>query len=181
MPGFYDAGPLRQIATNLFYGWGYNFYRVENQLRADDQLVRSKATWLLGMAMSSVCAAEIEFRREFIPAPSRAKPFPDAEAVKSAQRLERLARDIGALEALIQQQPVPENDRMTQRYREEAPALKTLIGYDEQLVGRCELLRSMLSSQNGSAILKSLPDLESGLEAIRETLRKREAVLHDRA
>jgi hypothetical protein len=180
MPGFYDAGPLREIATNLFYGWGYNFYRVENQLRADDQLVRSKATWLLGMAMSSVCAAEIEFRREFLPPPSRAKPFPDAEAVKSAQRLERLAKDIGALEALIQQQPVPENDRMTQRYREEAPTLKTLIGYDEQLVGQCELLRSMLSSQNGSAILKSLPDLESGLEAIRETLRKREAVLHDR-
>jgi len=180
MPGFYDAGPLRQIATNLFYGWGYNFYRLENQLRADDQLVRSKATWLLGMGMSSVCAAEIEYRREFLPPPSRAKPFPDAEAVKSAQRLERFAKDIGALEALIQQQPVPENDRMTQRYREEAPTLKTLIEYDEQLVGQCELLRSMLSSQNGSTILKDLPDLESGLEAIRETLRKRQAVLHDR-
>ena len=46
--GFYDAGLLRQIATNLFYGWGYNFYRVENQLRADDQLVRTKAASLLG-------------------------------------------------------------------------------------------------------------------------------------
>ena len=52
--GFYDAGALRQIATNLFYGWGYNFYRVENQLRADDQLVRSKAASLLGIAMASV-------------------------------------------------------------------------------------------------------------------------------
>lgn len=181
MPGFYDAGPLRQIATNLFYGWGYNFYRIENQLRADDQLVRSKATWLLGMAMSSVCAAEIEFRREFLPAPSRAKPFPDAQAVSSAQRLERLARDIGALEALIQQQPVPENDRMTQRFRQEAPTLKTLIGFDEQLVGQCELLRSMLSSQDGSSILKSLPEFDTGLEAIRETLRKRAVILHDRA
>lgn len=181
MPGFYDAGPLRQIATNLFYGWGYNFYRLENQFRADDQLVRSKSTWMLGMAMSSVCAAEIEFRREFLPAPSRAKPFPDAEAVKSAQRLERLAKDIGALEALIQQQPVPENDRMTQRYREEAPTLKKLIGYDEQLVGQCELLRSMLSSHKASAILESMPDLETGLKAIQETLRKREAVLYDRA
>jgi hypothetical protein len=180
MPGFYDAGPLRQIATNLFYGWGYNFYRVENQLRADDQLVRAKATWLLGMAMTSVCAAEIEYRREFLPAPSRAKPFPEPEAVKSAQRLERFAKDIGVLESLIQQQPVPENDRMTQRYREEASTLKTLIECDEQLVGQCELLRSMLSSQNGSAILKDLPDFESGLEAIRETLRKRGTVLHDR-
>jgi hypothetical protein len=177
---FYNAGALRQVATNLFYGWGYNFYRVENQLRADDQLVRTKAAWLLGLAMASVSTAETEFRREFLPAPTRAKPFPDAEAVASAQRLEQLAREIGALEAFIHQQPVPENDRITQRYRLEAPTLKTLIGYDEQLVGQCELLRSMVDKQNGSALLKSLPDLETGLGAIRETLRVREAVLHDR-
>ena len=96
--GFYDAGALRQVATNLFYGWGYNFYRVENQLRADDQLVRSKAAWLLGIAMASVR------RRDRIPArifprALAGKPFPDAAAVAAAQRLERLARGIGALEA----------------------------------------------------------------------------------
>jgi hypothetical protein len=179
--GFYDAGPLRQVATNLFYGWGYNFYRIENQLRADDQLVRSKAAALLGIAMASVNEAETGYRREFLPAPSRAKPFPEAAAVAAAQRLERLARGIGALEALIQQQPVPENDRMTQRYRQEAPTLKALIHNDEQLVGQCDLLRSMVNGQDGASILKNLPDLESGLEAIQATLHNREAVLLDRA
>jgi hypothetical protein len=178
---FYDAGAVRQIATNLFYGWGYNFYRLENQLRADDQLVRSKAAWLLGIAMSSVDAAEAEYRREFLPAPSRAKPFPDAAAAASAQRLERLARGIGALEATIQQQPVPENDRMTQRYRQEAPTLAALIEHDEQLVGQCEMLRSMVSGQKGAGILEKMPVLESGLDAIRVTLQKREAVLHNPA
>ena len=178
--GFYDAGALRQIATNLFYGWGYNFYRTENQLRADDQLIRSKAAWLLGLAMASVTTAENEYRREFLPAPSRAKPFPDADAIAAAQRLEQLAREIGALEAFLHQQPVPENDRMTQRYRHEAPTLRVLIENDEQLVGQCELLRSMVDKQNGSAILNNLPDLQAGLEAIRSTLQKREAVLHDR-
>ena len=179
--GFYDAGALRQIATNLFYGWGYNFYRVENQLRADDQLVRSKAASLMGIAMASVITAETEYRREFLPAPSRAKPFPDAAAVAAAQRLERLARGIGALEASIQQQPVPENDRMSQRYRQEAPTLKTLIGYDEQLVGQCELLRSIVANQNALTILERLNDLETGLTAIQATLQSREAVLLDRA
>jgi hypothetical protein len=177
---FYDAGILRQIATNLFYGWGYNFYRTENQLRADDQLVRSKAAWLLGLATASVNTAETEFRREFLPAPSRAKPFPDAEAVASAQRLERLAKEIAALEAFIQQLPVPENDRMTQRYRLEAPTLKTLIENDEKLVGQCELLRSMVNNQKGPSILTKLSDLETGLQAIRATLQSREAVLHNR-
>ena len=179
--GFYDAGPLRQAATNLFYGWGYNFYRAENQLRADDQLVRSKAAGLLGIAMASVDEAETEYRREFLPAPSRQKPFPDAAAVAAAQRLERLAQGIGALEALIQQQPVPENDRVTQRYRHEAPTLKTLIHYDEQLVGQCDLLRSMVDRQDGAAIVAELPELEGGLEAIRATLHNREAVLLDHA
>ncbi len=179
--GFYDAGMLRQIATNLFYGWGYNFYRVENQLRADDQLVRTKAASLLGIAMASATDAETEYRREFLRPPSRQHPFPDAATVATAQHLERLARDIGSLEALIQQQPIPEDDRMTQRYRHEAATLKTLIHYDEQLVGQCELLRSMVTGKNIATILENLPNLESGLEAIRATLRRREAVLLDRA
>jgi hypothetical protein len=127
-----------------------------------------------------VDAAEAEYRREFLPPPSRAKPFPDANAVAAAQQLERLARAIGALEASIQQQPVPENDRMTQRYRQEAATLKVLIEHDEKLVGQCELLRSRLSNQGGPAILGQLPDFEVGLAAIRTTLQSREAVLLDR-
>jgi hypothetical protein len=95
--------------------------------------------------------------------------------------LERLARGIGTLEALIQQQPVPENDRMTQRYRHEAPTLKVLIDHDERLVGQCELFRSMVNGKNGASILENLVALESGLEAIRATLHNREAVLLDRA
>ena len=179
--GFYDAGPIRQLATNLFYGWGYNFYRTENQLRADDQLVRSKAAGLLGIALASVSEAEAAYRREFLPPPSRQKPFPDANAVAAAQRLERLGKGIGALELLIQQQPVPANDRMTQRYRQEAPTLKTLIHWDEQLVGQCELLRTMVERQDGAALLAGMATLEGGLEAIRGTLQSREAVLMDRA
>lgn len=179
--GFYDAGPLRQLATNLFYGWGYNFYKQENQLRADDALVRSKAAWLLGIAVASVRAAESEYRREFLPPPTRQKPFPDAAAVAGAQRLERLAKGIAALESLIQQQPAPESDRMTQRYRKEAATLKTLIHHDEQLVGQCELLRSLVHAQDGAAILAKIPEFEGGLEAIRATLENREAVLLDRA
>ena len=179
MPGdsFYDAGALKQTAINLFYGWGYNFYRTENLLRADDQLVRSKAASLLGYAATSVGEAESAYRRENLPPPTRAKPFPDAEVVASAQRLERLGREIRSIELLLQQQPVPENDRMTQRYRKEAPTLQRLIESDMQLVGQCELLRSLVSSQDSTALLKDLAELESGVEAIHATLRQREAIL----
>ena len=180
MPGFYDAGPLEQIAINLFYGWGYNFYRTENQLRADDQLVRSKASWLLSTAAASLATAEADYRREFLPPPSRAKPFPDPTAVASAQRLERLHQAICALEAHIQQLPVPENDRMTQRFRQETPTLHSLINFDQLLIGQCELLRTTVDSQPASALLDKAADIETGLAAIRSTLTSREALLHSR-
>jgi hypothetical protein len=178
---FYDAGALRQIATNLFYGWGYNFYKQENQLRADDQLVRAKAGWILSNAAASVDAAERDFRREFLPAPSRAKPFPDATAVASAQQLERLAKDIRAVANRLAELPVPENDRMTQRFREEAPTLQGLIALDEQLVGQCELLRSTVDKRDGAWIAETMKEIRGGLEAIDATLMKRQALLLSRS
>ena len=177
---FYDAGALRQIATNLFYGWGYNFYKHENQLRGDDQLVREKAGWTLGNAAASVNAAESEFRREFLPPPSRAKPFPDATAVASAQALERLAKDIRAVANRLTELPVPENDRMTQRFRDETATLEALIASDEQLVGQCELLRSSVDKRDGAWIVDNMKEIRSGLEAIDATLMRRQAVLLSR-
>jgi cell division septum initiation protein DivIVA len=177
---FYDAGALRQIATNLFYGWGYNFYKRENQLRADDQLVREKAGWLLGNAAASVEFAESNYRREFLPPPSRAKPFPDAVAVAEAQQLERLAKALRALASRMTELAVPENDRMTQRFREEAPTLQALIALDEQLVGQCELLRSTLDKREGAWIAERLKEITAGLDAIDATLIKRQGLLLNR-
>jgi hypothetical protein len=98
---FYDLEEIDQVAVNLFYGWGYNFYRLENQLRADDILVRGKVGWLLGLARASIEEAESVYRRAFLPPPSREKPRPDANAVAEAQALELLSRAIGAIEGQI--------------------------------------------------------------------------------
>lgn len=174
---FYATDELSEIAINLFYGWGYNFYKVENQLRADDQMVRAKAAGLLGEAAAAVAAAESDYRRKFLPAPTRANPFPDAEAVRSAQNIEKLHAEIVAIEQLLHQLPAPPNDRMTQRYRLEAPTLASLIRFDSLLVGQCDLMRKSVASAGAQAILKSLPDLEAGIAAIRSTLRDREAIL----
>jgi hypothetical protein len=178
--GFYDEGSLQQAAINLFHGWGYNFYRTENQLRADDQLVRSKAGWLLGMTRSSVEAVEGAYRREFFGTPSREQPFPPAAVVAEARKLERLAASIGTVAGRLQAQPVPENDRMTQRYRQEAATLKALITCDERLVGQCALLHAMVDTRRAAWILEHLDELEDGLTAIQQTLRSREAVLMGR-
>jgi len=174
---FYDANPLEQVAINLFHGWGYNFYRKENQLRADDQLIRAKVGLLLGSARKSVEKAESDYRREHLPPLTREQPRHDSAAIAGAQTLERLAHGIGDLQGLMTSQPVPENDRMTQRYRKEAETLQRLVTGDHRLVGQAELLRSMLDGKDGAWILNSLPDLQEGLRAIAETLRQRQLLL----
>ena len=177
MSVFYDVGVVEKLAINLFYGWGYNFYRQENQLRADDQLIRSKVGVLLGSARKSVETAERAYRLEFLPPPSREKPRPDAGAVANAQDMERLSKAIGAIQGLITAQPVPENDRMTQRYRQEAGTLQQLAQSDHQLAGQAELLRSMLDGKGGLWLVENMSDLQDGIAAINETLRQRQLLL----
>jgi hypothetical protein len=175
--GFYDVGLIGELAVNLFHGFGYNFYRVENQLRADDQRVRALAGDLLTQARASLDKAESDYRRLHIPPPTRASPFPDPAAVAGAQAIERLARAIGALEGQIRNQPVPENDRMTQRYRQEAATLEALADKDKALIGQCELMRQTLAGLGGDAVLEQTGAIEQGLAAIEATLRERRLVL----
>ena len=177
MSGFYEAGPLAKVGINLFYGYGYNFYRQENQLRADDQRVRQMACSLLGRARAGLDQAESRYRRENIAPPSRANPVPDPAVVANAQALEGLGREVGGLEGLIRHQPVPENDRMTQRYRLEAATLAALAEKDAVLVGQAELLRSMVEGAAADAILASKGEIETGIAAIKATLHDRQMFL----
>jgi hypothetical protein len=174
---FYDPGAFRHVAINLFNGWGYNFYRRENQLRADDQLIRAKAAWLLGLAHACLDELEQTWRREKLPAPSRAHPYPDPAAVEGARTLERLAKAVGGLVGRLHAQPAPENDRMTERYRREAETLIALAACDEQLVGQSEMLRSALDGKEPDWALDNAAFLGEGVAAIEETLRQRQMIL----
>jgi len=171
--GFYDVTALGEIGINLFHGYGYNFYREENQLRADDQKVRTLVCELLASAQKAVSAAEGNFRRERIPAPTRAEPFPPAGIMADARRLESLCKAIGGVEGQVRHAPVPENDRMTQRYREEAATLLALVEKDSVLVGQAQTLRTMVEGKTPDEILAALPDVEEGVAAITKTLAER--------
>ncbi len=174
---FYDERGFEKIALQLISSWGYRFYRVDNQLRVDDQLIRSNAGMLLGSARKSVENAERDYRREFLPPPSREKPRHDATAVANAQTLERLSKSIGAIQGRITAQPVPENDRTPPRGWNEAGVLAQLGSCDQKLVGQSELLRSMIDGKNGAWLIENRSALQEGIDAISETLRERQLLL----
>jgi hypothetical protein len=176
-PHFYDANVFTKIAIDLFHGWGYDFYRKENQLRADDLVVRARVSELLAAARISVGAAEKAFRREFLPAPSREKPRPDAEAVRGAQDLEALGAAIGAVEGRIRALPVPENDRMTQRFRREAETLSRLVEADQAMVAQAEFLRAVLATATARWMLDNAASLREQITALEATVQSRRDIL----
>lgn len=177
MSSFYDVGRLGQIGLTLVMGAGYAFYREETQLRADDQKVRTLVSELLAGAHKAIVAAEGTFRRERIPPPTRACPFPDPRILTDARRLEAMGQTVTALEGQVRHAPVPENDRMTQRYRDERETLVTLVEKDQLLVGRAETLRAMVAGRDADALLAMTAEIDEGVAAIQDTLAARRILL----
>lgn len=177
MTDFYDAGPLRAVANTLFLGWGYDFYKSTNQLRADDQLIRAKVGQLLGVAQAELSAAETAFRHANIAAPTRAAPFPDAAVVAGARTLERLGREVGSVIGRVAAAPAPPADRMTDRYRNEGETLEYLRDHDRVLVGQAALLRGVVEGKDGAALIAAAAEIDEGLTALRRTLEARASAL----
>jgi hypothetical protein len=177
MNPFVQAEPLRRAAFLLLNGWGHDIYSRTTQLRADDLLVRARACAFLNAARGVVDQAEANYRREHMPTPTRARPFPEPEAVTTAQRLERLSREIGALEGQIRHQPAPEGDRLSALHRSETETLLQLRDCDALLIGQCDLLQTIVAGRSGTDLAADEEPLRQGLQAIGETLRRRAAVL----
>lgn len=141
------ASSLRQFVVELFYGWGYNAYKTENKLRADDQLVRNEISGWLGQARQILAEHEREFRREHLPPPSRENPFPDAKAVATAQAMQRAQQSIEAMETQIRGASLPPDDRTWARHRNRDETLTKLRDVDLDLAAAVlDLVRSVRDS-----------------------------------
>lgn len=177
MSRFDDKPSLLAMAFDLYHVVGYNHYRDENLMRADDQKVRALVSDVLCRARKSVTDAESAFRQERMPPPSRANPFPPADAVAQAKRLEALASRIGSIEGQVRHAPVPEGDRMTRRYREEGQTLDQLIERDSLLVGQAEALRKLVDGKDADGIVAIAGEVEEGVRAIVDSLGARQVMV----
>lgn len=149
-----SAGAVKQVAANLFYGWGYNFYRDENKLRADDLLVRGKVSDLIGEARAHVAALEAAYRREHLPPPSREHPFPDSAALATVRQAADVVHALESMETRIRNAAVPEMDRINQRHRVERDTLQKLVAADSELVDAVVGLRDAIMAIADLAVLR---------------------------
>lgn len=138
--------PVVQAFQVLVAGTGYNFYGQRNTMRADDLLIRQKASSALAEGARAIAATESEYRRKFIPPASRDNPFPPPAEMEALRSLGRLRARLDDLAAQIAGMPVPAQDKTWWRFRDEKETLARLLQFDYQLALQCDALsRSSVS------------------------------------
>lgn len=138
LPG--EGSPLWETWIMLLNGYGYNWYRADNQARADDLLIRQKVGYFLGLAASKLLEAENAYQRKYLPPGTRENPFPPPDKVAAHRRLRELRQAVLSTEGVVRALPAPPSDKIWQRHRLEWTTLKRLTDADVGLIGAAKLL-----------------------------------------
>lgn len=130
--------PIVQQLQLLLTGYGYNFYNKTNQARADDLLVRERASYNLSQAVALLTQLRSDYYTRFIPPLTRANPDPPQEAMAQIREIEAVQQAVAKVETHIRGMPVPTQDRIWWRFRQEQALLMQLLQFDLNLVRSCE-------------------------------------------
>lgn len=134
------VNPLSQQLHLLLGAYGYNLYDNRNRMRADDLLVRERAAGALAEAANALRALRSAYHARFIPMPTREQPDPPAERMAQLAAMTRLQERLSDLETLIRSMPVPTQDRVWERFRQETTLLNELLLHDYHLITPCQAL-----------------------------------------
>ncbi len=168
-----------QYLQNLFAGTGYNCYDKKNLARADDLLVRQKASGNLAEAGQRVAALDQAYCLTFIPPATHDSPFPPAAAMAKAKDIRRLHQRLSDTEVSIRSMPVPTQDKIWWRYREEKSTLDNLLYFDFELIRlTSEVLdqATALTAQSWNDTGMPAP-MEAALSSLDSTIRDRRQLL----
>ena len=130
--------PIVQQLQLLLTGYGYNFYNKTNQARADDLLVRERASYNLSQAVALLTQLRSDYYTRFIPPLTRANPDPPQEAMAQVREIEAVQQALANVETHIRGMSVPTQDRIWWRFRQEQALLMQLLQFDLNLVRSCE-------------------------------------------
>jgi hypothetical protein len=169
LPG--EHSRLYRIGVMLLNGYGYNWYRQDNQMRADDLLIRSRAGEYLEGALAKLRDLESGYRRQYLPPPTRAHPDPDPRHLAAARQFQDFTARIREVETSLRGAAVPPDDKVWQRHRSELDTLQRLGECDALLVAAAKELDELVAGLPADAALDPAADQGidrrlAGLQAI---------------
>lgn len=145
-----QAGPGRRLLSNLFYGCGYNFYRCDHELPADDLLIRGKLSQLLRDSRAHLVSLHAGFLRKYLP-PGRDRAQANPWAVAIEMTLECAQRELQAMEMTVITAEAPEVGRIPRHDREEGGALVKLVARDGEVLLALVTLRDAIARFDSGA------------------------------
>jgi hypothetical protein len=134
LPGEHNR--LYRIGVMLLNGYGYNWYRLDNRMRADDLLVRSRASERLESAVAKLRDLEGRYRRKYLPPPTREHPDPDPQHLAAARLFRFVAERILEIDTSLRGAAVPPDDKVWMRHRGELDTLQRL-GECDAILAAC--------------------------------------------
>ena len=169
--------PIVQQLQLLLTGYGYNFYNQANQARADDLLVRERASYYLSQAITMLARLRGDYHTRYIPPLTRANPDPPQEGMVQIREIEAAQQALSQLESHIRGMSVPTQDRIWWRFRQEQALLMQLLNFDLTLVRGSEQIYQYVSqltpeqwNSQGSSSLRQMMQQLAHLAQERERL-----------
>jgi hypothetical protein len=144
------SNPIFQQLQLLMTGYAYNFYGKREIARADDLLIREKASETLGQAVNALGQLEAEFGRLYIPPMTRENPVPPVQAMAQLKELTRHKDKVKDLAVRIRGLSVPSQDKTWLRFRDEVPFLQALVQFDYNLIYGTNQLRDMVLTMSAA-------------------------------
>jgi len=170
-----SGDPLVQALQVLVGTPGYNHYDDRNRMRADDLLVRQRASGALAEGARALAALEVEYRRRFLPPATRETPYPTAEAMEALRALGRLRARLDDLASQIVGMTVPAQDKFWSRFRDEKMTLTRLLDLDYQL-----LLQTGAAGQEARALTADAWHAGAAQPQFDDLLSPLDALIHGR-
>ncbi len=170
--------PVAQALQVAMSGFGYNFYDARNVARANDLVVRERASGLLLGASGRLEHVERAFREEYIPPPSREQPFPDPELAKRLRDLAAVRHRISETANRIITLETPATDSVWFRVRTERDTLVRLVSMDVALIQSAQAIDEAARSVTPEQVRDGIASFaRPELDAIDAALDARRALL----
>ena len=163
----------------LLNGYGYNWYRQDNRMRADDLLIRSRASEHLIGAAARLRDLEAGYRHAHLPPPTRQHPDPDPQHLAAARRFRAFEERIGEVDTRLRGAAAPSEDKVWLRHRDELDTLRRLGECDAILIAAAKELADLIGALPAEAALDQPAEeqLEEHLERLNAVLVRRGAIL----
>ena len=117
----------------------------EQNLRAGCKVVQDKAISHLQQFKTIIKELDANYRKEFLPPPSREQPFPNKNAIAFAKSLTDLKTKLEQKEVMVRNSINPNDDNIARKYRNNKETLLTLALLDEQFLSYVQQFNQFFS------------------------------------